>query len=156
MGIRGTTEEAADRPSSPRGEAHGAPWGITNSVGPAALQWPCSLHSQQHIAAPGSGRLAPLQATTWRWVDPPVERSFTPTLRTHPAERSHLGLAGRWLRWGRVGGRAEHDYIELAVELGEPHIFFLDLLDFFLDLLGFAPHPQGFVPQLLDFFLDLL
>ena len=89
--------------------------------------------------------------------------SFKPARRTHPAGRSGLGLAGRWLRWGRVGGRAEHDCIELAVELGEPSIFFLDLQDFFLDLLGFAldllcfaPHPQGFAPQLLDFALDLL
>ena len=37
-----------------------------------------------------------------------------------PAVRSHLGLAGRWLRLGRVGGRAEHDCIELAAELSEP------------------------------------
>lgn len=36
-------------------------------------------------------------------------RSLKPTRRTHPAGRSHLGLAGHWLRWGRVGGRAEYD-----------------------------------------------
>ena len=90
------------------------------------------------------------------------QQSLKPTRRTHPAGKSNLELAGRWLRWGRVGGRAEHDCIELAVELGEPSVFFLDLLGFAPhsqgfapQLLGFALHSQGFAPQLLDFFLDL-
>ena len=61
--------------------------------------------------------------------------SFKPTRRTHRARRSHLGLAGRLLRWARVGSRAEHDCIELAVELGEPRVLFLQLLGFALQLL---------------------
>jgi len=108
----------------------------------AAPEWDRPLHSQQPIAAPGSARLAALKTRPWRWVNRPAARSFKPARRIHPAGRSHLGLAGRWLRWGRVGGRAEHDCIELAVELGEPRVLFLDLL-------GLAPHSQGFALQLL-------
>jgi hypothetical protein len=82
--------------------------------------------------------------------------SFKPTRRTHPAGRSGLGLAGRWLHWGRAGGRAEHDCIELAVELGEPRVLFLDLLGLAPHSRGFGPQPLGFAPQLLDLSLELL
>ena len=55
-------------------------------------------------------------------------KGFKPSPRTPPAARSHLGLAWRCVRRGRAGVGAEQDCIELAVELGEPLVLFLESL----------------------------
>jgi len=47
-----------------------------------------------------------------------------------PAATSHLELVGRSVRWVRVGGGAGRDRTQLGVELGEPLVFFPQLLVF--------------------------
>ena len=67
----------------------------------AARKEPWPLHSQQLIAAQAPHDLQPQVPLHTCMRD---ALSFKLTRRTHPAGRSGLELAGRWLRWGRAGG----------------------------------------------------
>jgi len=91
---------------------------------------------------------------------------LTQTRRIPPAGKSHLGLAGRWLRWGRVGVGVGQDCTELGVELGEPRVLVpqllhpllvrdLPLLVFFPELLVFSLEKLVFALQLLHSLLEL-
>ena len=140
----------AHRGRQRRRSSEGAPLGSASICSPGRSLGPAQPRTRGHTRGrttcnPTGQNRTRLQQNKRRGANPRLK----PTRRTHPAGRSHLGLAGRWLRWSRVGGRAEHDCIELAVELGEPRVFVLDLL-------CFAPHPQGFFPQLLGFAPQLL
>ena len=61
-------------------------------------------------------------------MTPTRSSPLTQTRRIPPAGKSHLGLAGRWSRWGRVGRGAVRDCIQLGVELGEPLVLAPQLL----------------------------
>ena len=133
----------AHRGRQRRRSSEGAPLGSASICSPGRSLGPAQPRTRGHTRGrttcnPTGQNRTRLQQNKRRGANPRLK----PTRRTHPAGRSHLGLAGRWLRWSRVGGRAEHDCIELAVELGEPRVFVLDLL--------------GFAPQLLDLVLELL
>ena len=52
--------------------------------------------------------------------------------------------------------RRSQNGFELAVELGEPRVLFLDLLGLAPHSRGFGPQPLGFATQLLDLGLELL
>jgi hypothetical protein len=58
----------------------------------------------------------------------PAMAAFTPFPRTPQAARSHLGLGLSWVRRGRAGAGAGQDCTELAAELVEPLVLFLESL----------------------------
>ena len=58
----------------------------------------------------------------------PAMDGFTPFPHTPPAARSHLGLALSCVRRGRAGAGAGQDCTELAAELVEPRVLFLESL----------------------------
>ena len=69
----------------------------------------------------------------------PAPREVRPRRHTPPATRSSLGLAWHCVRRGRAGVGAEQEYIELAVELGEPLVLFLDLVELHIDVDRWMP-----------------
>ena len=108
----------AHRGRQRRRSSEGAPLGSASICSPGRSLGPAQPRTRGHTRGrttcnPTGQNRTRLQQNKRRGANPRLK----PTRRTHPAGRSHLGLAGRWLRWSRVGGRAEHDCIELAVGL---------------------------------------
>ena len=75
-------------------------------------------------------------------------RLFKPSPRTPPAARSHLGLALSCVRRVRAGVGAGQDCTELAAELVEPLVFFLQTL-------VLSPHLQLPLLQLVSLHFQL-
>ena len=72
--------------------------------------------------------------------------AFNPFRRTPPAARSHLGLALSCVRRGRAGAGAGQDCTELAAELVEPLVLFLESFQPLLDRVSLHFQLDGWMP----------